>query len=120
MDTEAYFDELNINKEKLKESYDGEYGKKLLPREWYPEIIQTCIDNCHPKPENVNLNKSDNVFTLQFEDEKQPGLFEKEFNKKLLPSIRQYIEHLDENPKHYSRGMVLETIREGIGLTISY
>ena len=119
MDIQETFNELGINEKQLKEAYKE--SKKFILKEWHSDIIKLCIDNIDFKPENINSNKKDKKYSLQFQNEENAKHFEKLFNSKLMPSMTQYISEVQkENPKHYQRTMVLETKRDGISFNIYY
>lgn len=119
MDSQQVLEEAGVDEEKLKEAYKE--GKKILPKDGYTDIIRMAIDTVSIKPENINLNKTDKVFSLQFENEDSAQEFEEQFNIKIMPSITKYINDvMHENPKSYQRTMVLETNQEGISFNIYY
>jgi len=116
--TEQVFNDMNINEENLKESYSE--SKKILPKEWYYDIIKKCIDNIDINTENVNVNKKESKIQIQFEDPDTTQKFEKAFHSNIMPSITKYIDEKGENPKHYQRSMILETSIDGVSFNIYF
>jgi hypothetical protein len=119
MDILETLNEAGVDEEQLKEAYKN--SKSFIPKDWHGDIIKLGIDNTNFKPENINVNKKDRVYTLQFKNEEDSQKFEDLFNIKLMPTMTQYIlEVKKENPKKYQRTMVLETKQDGITFNIYY
>ena len=116
--TEQVFNDMNIDGEKLKESYFE--SKKILPKEWYYDIIKKCIDSVDINNENTNINKKENKIQIQFTDKNTAQKFEKAFHSNIMPSITKYINEKGENPKQYHRSMILETSIDGVSFNIYF
>ncbi|MFW6247324.1 MAG: hypothetical protein ACOC22_04105 [bacterium] len=103
---EEVYDKFNIdvNKHEYKSS-------KMLPREWYKEImnfhINKIIDN------NGEIDSINNNFSrINFENKEQADNFRRKFNEQFLKNLNYFIKNMkNENPKDYNRGVVT-TINE--------
>jgi len=116
---EQTLEDLNVDVENIKNMYEDN-SQKIIPREWYRPIIDTCVELCGVLPEHVNHNEHDRVVTITFDLEETAQRFEEGFHSNVLKSMNEVIRSKGELPKTYNRGMVLETSQEGISFIINY
>jgi len=116
---EQTLEDLNVDVDNVKEMYANN-SQKIIPKDWYHPILNTCIELCGVRPEHVNHNKHDRVITVTFDLEETAQRFEEEFHSNVLKGVNEFIRSKGENPKTYNRGLVLETAQEGISFTINY
>ncbi|MFA7506662.1 MAG: hypothetical protein WCZ11_00340 [Bacilli bacterium] len=101
---------------------------KTIPPEWIPEILIMNINSCKTPRTFQNVNKTDRVITVGFEnmdyckkfygdsDTDDPG----EFNKNMINSINGFLSARNESPKQYNRIIVTESSSDGLQVTIRY
>ena len=68
-----------------------------------------------------NNNIKEQIIVVIFDSEEKINKFENDFHSKLIANINEFIfNKKNENPKKYYRGVILETIKEGIAFKIQY
>ena len=116
LDTEKVLSKMNIDYDSIKKEFSKQ---RIIPKEWYFDIIKNCIDNCKNKYENVLPNKNDKLINIQFLTKEDCEKFEEEFHNNFMSSVNSYIQDVKkENPKNYSRNIILETKSENVIFTV--
>jgi len=110
---EQIYDQYGIDTNKI---YENAEALKIIPIEWKAEIIILTIKSCVTKRIHENINKTEKIFSLGFENSKDCEDFYKEFNMNIPKTINNYISSKGENPKKYNRILVIESLIENLQL----
>ena len=120
LDNSAYQDTLNKFNIDDKKAYENRDAEIPIPLEWRNEMLIyhiTKIDNFS----YFNNNIKEQIIVVIFDSEEKINKFENDFHSKLIANINEFIfNKKNENPKKYYRGVILETIKEGIAFKIQY
>ena len=101
---------------------------KTIPLEWISEIIISNINNCKTPRSYQNINQEDRSITIGFETIDLCKKFygdpynniPSEFNNNMIKSINDFLTHKSKDPKQYNRIIVIESVSDGLQVTIRY
>lgn len=95
-----------------------------IPRDWIPEIIETCIERTEREIDvytiHNQINKKNHLFTLAFKTTDDVKAFDEGFSKTIFKSINDFIESKGKNVKKYHRNIIFTKKIEELKLTLEY